>query len=116
VTGSGYVVLPPEVHSTVSLGAAETTGRLRITPLRADGSLGDPETVEVPGGTSATVQLDAEVVAVRVDRPSGGPIGASVVSWASDPRGSLISVLGIDLVAGRPPPSLARREGALGSR
>jgi uncharacterized protein DUF5719 len=116
LVGSGYVALVPGARSTLSLGAAAGTGRLTVSEVQADGSLAAPVAVEVPAGTSVTLQLSPDAVAVRIDDLSGGPVGASVVSWVSDPRGSLISVLSVDLPIASSPPTSATQDRALGLR
>jgi hypothetical protein len=116
LVGSGYVMLAPGARSTLSLAAAAATGRLKVSEVRQDGSVADPVEVEVPGGTSVTVQLGPDAVAARIDDIGGGPVGASVVSWVSDPRGSLISVLSVDLPVAPSPPTSATQDRTLGLR
>jgi hypothetical protein len=114
LAGSGYLVLPPGARSTLSLVAAAGTGRLVVSKVSRDGSIGKPVDVEVRADSSATVQLDPDAVAVRIGEVSGGPVGAALVSWVSDPRGSLISVLSVDLSVVSKPPSAAVQDRTLG--
>jgi hypothetical protein len=114
LAGSGYLVLPPGARSTLSLVASAGTGRLVVSEVRRDGSIGDPIRVEVPGDTSATVQLAPDAVAVRIDDVSGGPVAAGLVSWVTDERGSLISVLSVDLAVPSVPPTSAVHDRTLG--
>ncbi len=116
LTGSGYLVLPPAVRSTLSLVAPAGAGRLVITEVRRDGSIGKPMAVEVPGESSATVHLPVEAVAVKIGEVSGGPIGAALVGWVTDPRGSLISVMSVDLSVASTPPTSAVQDRTLGLR
>ena len=116
LVGSGYVVLPPGARSTLSLVAPAGTGRLVVREVRRDGSIGKPVDVEVREDSSATVQLAADAVAVRIDGVDGGPVGASLVSWVTDPRGSLISVVSVDLPAMSTPPTSAIHDRTLGLR
>ena len=114
LAGSGYLVLPPGARSTLSLAATGRTGRLVVSKVSRDGSIGKPVDVEVPADSSATVQLDADAVAVRIGEVSGGPVGAAMVSWVTDPRGSLISVLSVDLSVVSTPPTTAVQDRTLG--
>lgn len=116
LAGSGYLVLPPGARSALSLAATVGTGKLVISEVHRDGTIGKPLAVEVPGESSATVRLAADAVAVKISEISAGPVGAAVVSWAPDPRGSLISVLSVDLVAASTPPSAAVQDRTLGLR
>ena len=116
LTGSGYVVLPPGARSALSLVAAKGAARLTLRPVHADGSLAAPVEVAVAAGTSSTVPLDSRAVAVRIDDVTGGAVAAAVVSWVSDPRGSLVSVLGVDLTAAAVVPHSATRDRTLGLR
>jgi hypothetical protein len=70
----------------------------------------------VRGQSSATVQLPVDAVAVKIDEVRAGPIGAALVGWAPDPRGSLISVLSVDLSVVSRPPSSAVQDRTLGLR
>jgi hypothetical protein len=116
LAGSGYLVLPPGARSALSLAATAAAGKLVISEVYRDGTIGKPLAVDVPGGSSATVRLAADAVAVKISEVSAGPIGAAVVCWAPDPRGSLISVLSVDLVAASTPPSSAVQDRTLGLR
>jgi hypothetical protein len=114
LAGRGYLVLPPGARSTLSVVAPEGAGRLVASEVRRDGSVGAPVDVEVSAGSSATLQLGPDAVALHLDEVSGGPVGAALVSWATDPRGSLISVLSVDLAVASEPPSSAVQDGTLG--
>ena len=114
LAGSGYVVLPPGARSTLSLVAAAKAGRLVVSEVRRDGAIAAPVDVEVKAGTSATVQLHPDAVAVRIGEVTGGPVGACLVSWVTDPRGSLISVLSVDLAVPSTPPTTAVQDRTLG--
>jgi hypothetical protein len=96
--------------------APSEAGRLAISQLRRDGSAGEPVNVEVKGASAATVQLAPETVAVRIGEVSGGPLGASLVHWVTDPRGSLISVTSVDLAVPATPPTTAVQDHTLGLR
>lgn len=114
LTGSGYLALPPAVRSTMSLVAAGKAGRATVSEVHSDGSIGRPVNVDMPAGTSATVQFGAEAVAVRIGGISAGPVAASVVSWIPDPRGSLISVISVNLPKVSTPPGSAVHHRTLG--
>jgi len=117
LTGPGYVMLPPGSRSALSLVAAEDAGRLSVSEVRTDGSVTAGKDVDVPAGTSITVPLGGNTVAVRIDAVStdpGSTVAASVVSWASDPRGSLISVLTVNLSAPADAPHTATQDRTLG--
>jgi len=107
-------VLPPAVNSTLSLVAPRAGGRVVVSPVRRDGSIGEPEDVDLAAGTSSTVRLAPDAVAVQFTGVSGGPVGANLVSWVSDPRGSLISVLAVDLPPPLIPPTSAVHDRTLG--
>lgn len=114
LAGSGFLVLPPGARSTMSLVATAGTGRLVVSEVRQDGSIGKPMDIKVRGGSSATVQLGADAVAVQIGEVSGGPVGASLISLVTDPRGSLISVLPVDLSVASIPPTHAVQDRTLG--
>jgi hypothetical protein len=115
LAGQGYVMLPPGTRSTLSLAATGKAGRLVVSEVRRDGSLAEPADIEVPAETSAAVQLQPDAVAVRISEISAGPLGASLVSWITDPRGSLISVTSVELSVPASPPTTAIHDRTLGA-
>jgi hypothetical protein len=116
LTGAGYAALPPGTRSTLSLGAIKDAGRLVVTEVRSDGTFGPPIDVSVPARGSATVQIADPAVAIRIDQLGGGPVAASIVSTATDPRGQLISVLPVAPASASVPPEAAVLDSRLGLR
>jgi hypothetical protein len=116
LSGAGYAVLPPAANSTLSLVAPQRAGAVVVQEVHADGTLADPSDVEVPGGGSTTVALSPSAVAVKLSGFSGAPLAASIVATVDDPRGQLISVLSVNLVAASVAPASAIEDRVLGLR
>jgi hypothetical protein len=116
LAGRGYLVLPPGARSTLSVAATDSAGRLTVSEVHRDGSVAEPVPVDVPAESSATVQFGADAAAVLINDVGGGPVAAALVGWVTDPRGSLISVLSVDLPAVADPPTSAVRDETLGLR
>jgi hypothetical protein len=116
LAGDGYAVLPPGARSTLSLVAVQGTGGLVLTGMHSDGTLGRPIDVDVPDATSVTVQLDADVVAIRISALRGAAVAGAIVATVDDARGPLISVLPLDLVAPATAPATAIEDSSLGLR
>ncbi len=116
LTGDSYAVLPPGTRSTLSLAAVKGTGGLVLTAVHADGTLAPPTDVGVPDSTSVAEQLPDDAVAVRISGLTGGAVVGAIVAGATDPGGTLLSVLPIEPAATAREPASAVADSRLGLR
>jgi hypothetical protein len=107
LSGSGYVVLPPGTRTTLSLAALKAHGRVDVTAVHADGSLGPVTPVSVPQGAGSSVPLPSGAVAIRISGIGGGPVTGAVIATVADARGPLVSVLPVNLTAAPKSPATA---------
>ncbi len=95
--GSDHVVALAEgVDTALVLGAPDGRGEITLTPVQADGVLGEPVVIGIAGGTSVTVpssSVGRSPVAVIVDATGDPVYGAQVMTLPGDRSG--ISVAGI---------------------
>ncbi|WP_434992999.1 DUF5719 family protein [Arthrobacter sp. Ld5] len=102
--GSDHVVALAEgVDTALVLGAPSGRGEITLTPVLADGALGEPVVIGIAGGTSVTVpssSLGRSPVAVLVDA-TGDPVYGAQVSTLPGKRTG-ISVTGIPAAAAAP--------------
>ncbi|MHA7282175.1 DUF5719 family protein [Arthrobacter sp. TMS2-4] len=102
--GSDHVVALAEgVETSLVLGAPSGRGEITLTPVLADGALGEPVVIGIAGGTSVTVpssSLGRSPVAVLVDA-TGDPVYGAQVSTLP---GKKIGISVAAVPAGRPGP------------
>ncbi|MHA7239373.1 DUF5719 family protein [Arthrobacter sp. TMS1-12-1] len=102
--GSGHALALAEGADTaLVLGAPGGRGEITLTPVLADGALGDPLVIGIAGGTSVTVpspSLGRAPVGVVLDATGDAVYGAQVMTLPADRSG--ISVAGVPAGAAAP--------------
>ncbi|WP_104168423.1 DUF5719 family protein [Arthrobacter sp. SX1312] len=95
--GSAHAMALAEgVDTSLVLGAPSGRGEVTLTPVLADGALGEPVVIGIAGGTSVTVpssSLGRSPVAVVVDATGDPVYGAQMMTLPGDRSG--ISVAGV---------------------
>jgi hypothetical protein len=100
LSGTGVVALPQGVRSTLALAPLQDAGgSLQVAMINADGSIGNPATISVSAGKSATLQVPSTAAGMLLSGFTGGSLGASVLATVADTRGELISVTPVQIAA-----------------
>ncbi|WP_049822471.1 DUF5719 family protein [Arthrobacter sp. H41] len=93
------VVLADGVDVQLVFGAPEDSAEVSLTPVGADGAIGDPRVVGIAGTTSVTVPASSfgpGAVAVIVGAAGGPVFGAQVATLGGDTAGISVSAISED--------------------